>query len=1004
MTKYLILILTVLCLCFQDSNAQKQKLVLKGFAFLSNGDTSKAETTFKKALKKHIDIHAVYYGLGLIQKNSNPKNAFINFKKTEKKFLNSGKDFKKYMASTYNITLDSAREKYNSIAAIQLRRTIEKDSTEKGFGIFAKTYKGCAPIFIKRALTLKEEAAYRAARQDTTLKKAKKFTYDYPNSHKINFIMEYIDSVEYFSRLVNGTWKTLYKYTKDYERGKLFSLKTEDKARVNSIKKQYYSQATLLSDYMKDYKPNQVLTDEFMDLWKKEVYYSGHWTRLKFFYDRLPHKMDDSLKRMYYAGLYGEANYATSEVKSFYYGMRKEFYLKKDSIYDFYIRRAAPSLLALKKIQELYAKPMSEGKIDEVVKIIDKYAPLFPNYKNEIEDMKQLLVTNNDYCKKTKLPEVINAPSLRKPVIKSFEANGQKVQYLDNGFRYNDAVNRYPVISPDGKKLYLTHFEYKPFKTHFCIQTIHPKSQERHRYDETGIDTVLTGAGICYSELKNGRWQPLTYIDTLYLRDSILIRVDTTFEQYRFDSLPKTIQNYFVHKKIKNLNYKDKMDCIILFEKYYLKDSANIYTSGISLDNTIMYVIKNEKMQYMTNPPPKRQTYYTAKVVDITYNTTGQWVKPRVCGHLNHYYEEVEEMNPHPFFGSFNCKPSPDNSALLFAANRKGVMYEEEGFEVPRLDYFRSIDYYTDTYRPSCVYQPPYYTDIWISQKDEHGTFDYPTRLSDIINTEYGEYSPVLAADNKTLYFISNGRLGIGGTDIYMCKRLKENSWKEWSNPINLGKYINTPYNEFDFSITADGKTAYFTSEDPITHKQIFYSVELPKIFRPDTIAIYKGKITNLKGEPIFARIRVEDVDHKKIYADFRTQMPSGEFYFGLPQDRKYKFSIISKNCIIAFDTLNCDSAFPIVKTHDFVLADSVSIFDEHLPFEITKENKTAAIRFISKQKISGVEITIFATDANTAKSQATEIKQKFVSEGIEEEKISIFTKIGKEKILLKVL
>ena len=62
MTKYLILILTVLCLCFQDSNAQKQKLVLKGFAFLSNGDTSKAETTFKKALKQHIDIHAVYYG------------------------------------------------------------------------------------------------------------------------------------------------------------------------------------------------------------------------------------------------------------------------------------------------------------------------------------------------------------------------------------------------------------------------------------------------------------------------------------------------------------------------------------------------------------------------------------------------------------------------------------------------------------------------------------------------------------------------------------------------------------------------------------------------------------------------------------------------------------------------------------------------------------------------------------------------------------------------------
>jgi hypothetical protein len=300
--------------------------------------------------------------------------------------------------------------------------------------------------------------------------------------------------------------------------------------------------------------------------------------------------------------------------------------------------------------------------------------------------------------------------------------------------------------------------------------------------------------------------------------------------------------------------------------------------------------------------------------------------------------------------------------------------------------------------------QPLYYPDIWVSAKDGNGVMSYPVNLGNTINTEYAEYSPVLAADNKTLYFISDGRTGIGGTDIYMSKRLKPESWTDWSTPINLGKYINTPYDEHDFSITADGKTAYYTSEEPLTHRQVIYKVDLPLIFRPDTIAIYKGKVTNLSNEPVNAQIRVIDEFNKKTYAQYRTQ-PNGEFYFGLPQDRPYRFVVVAKDCASATDTLSCDSNKSIVKKHDFVLPDSVSIFEKHSPIPYDVDGSVDVISFLKKYDIPALEITVYATTKSAANDVAEDIKKRFLSVvGGVKEKITTTVKIGKLKVEVRVL
>lgn len=75
-------------------------------------------------------------------------------------------------------------------------------------------------------------------------------------------------------------------------------------------------------------------------------------------------------------------------------------------------------------------------------------------------------------------------------------------------------------------------------------------------------------------------------------------------------------------------------------------------------------------------------------------------------------------------------------------------------------------------------------------------------------NPNYSVGHPTLSSDGKTLYFSSNMPGGYGGSDIYKSTY----DGKNWGEPINLGKTINTPGNEVFPHIAKNGKL-YFSSE-----------------------------------------------------------------------------------------------------------------------------------------------------------------------------------------------
>src|ERR1035437_3168630 len=100
--------------------------------------------------------------------------------------------------------------------------------------------------------------------------------------------------------------------------------------------------------------------------------------------------------------------------------------------------------------------------------------------------------------------------------------------------------------------------------------------------------------------------------------------------------------------------------------------------------------------------------------------------------------------------------------------------------------------------------------DIYISKSDKNRNFKEPMILDEQINSFKGqEIAASISSDGNSIYFASTRPGGSGGSDIYVCRRLPNGTW---SPAQNLGEGVNTPYNEDFPNISPDGKTLYFSS------------------------------------------------------------------------------------------------------------------------------------------------------------------------------------------------
>ena len=99
-------------------------------------------------------------------------------------------------------------------------------------------------------------------------------------------------------------------------------------------------------------------------------------------------------------------------------------------------------------------------------------------------------------------------------------------------------------------------------------------------------------------------------------------------------------------------------------------------------------------------------------------------------------------------------------------------------------------------------------SDIWYVEIYEDNSYSYPQNLGPKVNTTERENFPFISDDNK-LYFASDGQLGYGGLDIFVTD-IDENGMI--GDILNLGKPINSPQDDFSFTIDTKKNYGYFAS------------------------------------------------------------------------------------------------------------------------------------------------------------------------------------------------
>ena len=200
--------------------------------------------------------------------------------------------------------------------------------------------------------------------------------------------------------------------------------------------------------------------------------------------------------------------------------------------------------------------------------------------------------------------------------------------------------------------------------------------------------------------------------------------------------------------------------------------------------------------------------------------------------------------------------------------------------------------------------------DIYVSFKNSKTQrWPAPVNIGKVINTDADDISPTLALDGITMYFSSNRKNNYGEYDIFMTRRL-DDTWLNWSEPLNIGSGINSKFKETGFSLNALSDSAYIVSSesqiiptkdenklfDTIDMRHGIYQVCVPNVYLALPYAIVKGNLYTFLGntktflnKDVKFDIELGNVLHKNYSY---TSYSSGQFLFVVPNNTEAKIRV----------------------------------------------------------------------------------------------------------------
>ncbi len=180
--------------------------------------------------------------------------------------------------------------------------------------------------------------------------------------------------------------------------------------------------------------------------------------------------------------------------------------------------------------------------------------------------------------------------------------------------------------------------------------------------------------------------------------------------------------------------------------------------------------------------------------------------------------------------------------------------------------------------------------DIWVTRLDESDRWTEPVNLGDSINTDGEELSPYIHLDGQSLYFSSDGQVGLGGYDLFISQ-LNENG--QWGKAINLGYPINTHRDEMGLVVNSRGDRAYYSSDMQQENGKDIFIFELPQQDRPDMVTYMKGRVFDAATrKALKATFELIDLETRKETNRSQSDSITGEFLVSIPTDHNFLLNV----------------------------------------------------------------------------------------------------------------
>lgn len=279
----------------------------------------------------------------------------------------------------------------------------------------------------------------------------------------------------------------------------------------------------------------------------------------------------------------------------------------------------------------------------------------------------------------------------------------------------------------------------------------------------------------------------------------------------------------------------------------------------------------------------------------ISYSENGRWQVPQNIGsNIN-----TSAWESQPFLSS-------DGRLLIFSSNRKGGLGKR---------------------------------DLYFSKKID-GIWTKAVNLGENVNSFADEISPFLNLSNDTLYYSSNGRIGMGGFDIYKVN---------WNNPNsipqNIGFPVNTYANEISFHEKMNG-VPYWSREvgedSRFPECKIFYFDQ--GIDKNKNVGLVYGYITSAeKNMPLNAKVQIFDLERDSLIHETESNTADGLYKIIIPGQSEYSFYVEAEGYLFQSKQISLESTEPTqvdFKLNRVMKGESISLDNIYFKFDSYELNE----------------------------------------------------------------